>query len=108
DFLGMTKNDFVQQHTRLAHYRTGLSLNDRHDGACYFLSGENVCQIYPVRPDQCKGFPNNWRFPGFEEKCPAIPIRFHIRRWATMMQAPPAYSPLDLIPGPVLPEDCEC
>jgi Fe-S-cluster containining protein len=45
---------------------------EKPDGACIFLSG-NDCTVQPVKPQQCRDFPNLWNFPGFEKICHAIP-----------------------------------
>lgn len=73
DFLGMTLYDFVAEHTTLRISRVGLTLKERKNGECIFLDG-NSCQINPVKPKQCAGFPNDWNFKGWREKCEAIAI----------------------------------
>ncbi len=37
------------------------------------LDGDR-CLIHEVKPDQCKGFPNVWNFPGWEEECQAVAV----------------------------------
>ena len=77
EFLGMEEHEFVQEFTRINDNRTGLSLVDREgSSACIMLDGED-CRIHPVKPTQCRGFPNRWNFPGWREVCEAIevPIR---------------------------------
>lgn len=74
-FVGMTTDDFVQQFTRLSANRRHLSLIDKEDGSCYFLEGVNSCQIQPVKPVQCSGFPNQWKFPGWREVCEAVEVK---------------------------------
>jgi len=32
----------------------------------------NDCSVQPVKPQQCREFPNHWNFPGFEKTCHAI------------------------------------
>ena len=32
---------------------------------------ENGCRINPVKPRQCRDFPNKWNFPGWRELCRA-------------------------------------
>ncbi len=71
--LGMRLYDFVRDFTDLRENRQGLTLIEKPDGACIFLEG-NECAIQPVKPSQCKGFPNEWNFPGWEKQCEAIPI----------------------------------
>ena len=68
----MSEWDFIQRHTRLRPNRNGLALTETASGACIFLEG-NDCAIQPVKPLQCKGFPNTWNLPGWREVCEAIP-----------------------------------
>jgi uncharacterized protein len=69
-FLGLPEFDFIQQYTRLRADRMGLALQDKENGECIFLDGRD-CRIQAVKPKQCQGFPNAWRFPGFESVCRA-------------------------------------
>jgi Fe-S-cluster containining protein len=71
-FKGLSEHDFIQQFTRLRHDRRGLVLQEKPDGSCVFLDG-NDCSVQPVKPRQCLDFPNLWNFPGFEKVCHAIP-----------------------------------
>ena len=71
-FKGLSESDFIQQFTRLRWDRGGLALQEQPDGACVFLKGEN-CAVQPVKPQQCRDFPNLWNFPGFEQTCQAFP-----------------------------------
>ena len=71
-FKGIGENEFIQQFTRLRRDRGGLALQEKPDGACIFLEG-NDCMVQPVKPQQCREFPNLWKFPGFEKTCQAIP-----------------------------------
>jgi Fe-S-cluster containining protein len=70
--LGLSEADFIAGHTRLRADRKGLSLLEKSNGECEFLVG-NDCAIQPVKPQQCRDFPNLWNFPGFEKVCHAIP-----------------------------------
>lgn len=71
-FLQLTENEFIQHHTRLQHDRGGLALQEQTDGACVFLK-DNLCAIQPVKPQQCRDFPNLWKYSGSEKYCRAIP-----------------------------------
>jgi Fe-S-cluster containining protein len=71
-YKGMGEIDFIQQFTRLAQDRRGLSLQEKPNGECIFLEGSD-CSVQPVKPQQCRDFPNGWNFPGFEKVCQAIP-----------------------------------
>jgi Fe-S-cluster containining protein len=68
----MSEHNFIQQFTRLRHDRRGLSLIEKTNGECIFLEGDS-CSVQPVKPQQCRDFPNLWNFPGFEKICQAIP-----------------------------------
>ena len=52
--------------------RRALVLQEKADGSCVFLDGDD-CSVQPVKPQQCRDFPNLWNFPGFEKTCRAIP-----------------------------------
>ena len=71
-FLQLDVYDFIQRHTRLRPERNGLALNDKPNGECFFLEG-NDCAINPVKPQQCRDFPNKWNFPGWRQVCEAVP-----------------------------------
>ena len=72
-FLGMEEEEFIQTHTRLRTDRQGLSLIEKKNHECVMLDGRD-CRIQPVKPEQCRGFPNTWNFPGWEKICHAIPV----------------------------------
>ena len=71
--LGLGEDDFIQRYTRLRADRRGLSLIDQADGACIFLDGQD-CRIQPVKPQQCRDFPNAWNFPGWRDICMAVEV----------------------------------
>ncbi len=71
-FKQLAEWEFIQRFTRLTDDRRGLALLDKPDGQCVFLEG-NDCSVQPVKPQQCRDFPNLWNFPGFEKICQAIP-----------------------------------
>ncbi len=71
-FQGLSEFDFIQRFTRLTADRRGLALQDKPNGECVFLEG-NECSVQSVKPQQCRDFPNLWNFPGFEKVCHAIP-----------------------------------
>lgn len=72
EFLRLSEHDFVQRYTRLQHDRRGLALQEKLDGACVLLEG-NLCAIQPVKPQQCRDFPNLWTYPSAEKFCRAVP-----------------------------------
>jgi Fe-S-cluster containining protein len=71
-FKQLSEHDFIQQFTRLRHDRAGLALIDHPDGSCIFLENGG-CAVQPVKPRQCRDFPNQWTFEGAELECKAIP-----------------------------------
>ena len=68
--LGISDEAFIRDYTRLNGTRSGLALQDKPNGECIFLDG-NDCRVNAVKPQQCRNFPNLWNFPGFEEVCRA-------------------------------------
>ncbi len=70
--LGLSENEFIQRFTRIRADRRGLALHDKPNGECIFLEDE-ACAVQPVKPQQCRDFPNLWNFPGFEQVCHAVP-----------------------------------
>lgn len=73
DYLGIERGEFIQDHTRLDMNRSGLSLLENPDHSCSMLV-DGGCKIHEVKPEQCKGFPNTWNFPGWRKECQAKPI----------------------------------
>jgi len=70
--VGLDERDFIQRYTRLRPNRDGLALIDKPNGECHFLVGDD-CSLQPVKPQQCRDFPNAWNFPGWREVCEAVP-----------------------------------
>ncbi len=68
----ISEHDFIQQYMRLTADRRGLALQERPNGDCIFLEGQQ-CVIQAIKPQQCRDFPNGWNFPGFEKLCQALP-----------------------------------
>ncbi len=67
----MAEHDFIQQFTRLTLDRSGLALMEKPNGECIFLEAGR-CSVQPVKPQQCRDFPNLWSFPGTEASCRAL------------------------------------
>ena len=72
-FLDISVYDFVNRHTRLRANRAGLSLREKENGECVFLDGID-CTIHEAKPSQCRGFPNDWRVPGWRDHCEAVEV----------------------------------
>lgn len=69
-FLDLTEDDFRQRYCVLSPDRKCLVFTDRKDGVCVFLTQQNRCLIHPVKPLQCKTFPEKWRVPvAYMEQC---------------------------------------
>jgi Fe-S-cluster containining protein len=69
--LGVSADEFIHRYMRLRPNRQGLALAEQPDGACVFLDGQD-CRVQPVKPQQCRDFPNGWNFAGFEKDCRAV------------------------------------
>lgn len=85
-YLGLGEEVFIERYMRLNQARTGLALQDQSDGACVFLDGGD-CRIQPVKPQQCRDFPNLWNFPGFETICRARPVEVPAEEWKRRVHA---------------------
>lgn len=72
NFKGLSEFEFIQKYTRLHTDRRGLSLIEKPNHECVFLEGKD-CTVQPVKPQQCKDFPNKWNFPGWRDICHAVP-----------------------------------
>lgn len=59
--LDISVEEFVDRYTDLAPDRTGLILKCLPDGACCFLTADNLCAVNAVKPVQCAGFPYTWQ-----------------------------------------------
>lgn len=81
---GLAADEFIQKFTRLNRDRTGLSLVEKANGECIFLEG-NLCSVQAVKPQQCRDFPNLWRFPGFDQKCQARPQVVDLDRYVELV-----------------------
>ena len=72
-FLGLPVGEFLDRRTVITPDRRHLSLKERADGSCEFLTvdaaGLPACAIESVKPAQCRGFPLRWNFPGWEREC---------------------------------------
>jgi len=70
-YLGMDPRALIEQYTAVTGDRRSLTLLEGPDGACIMLTADRQCRIHSVKPRQCQGFPERWRFPGFEILCQA-------------------------------------
>ncbi len=66
--LEMSTDAFIQEHTRLTRDRTGLSIVERKDHSCSMLE-EDGCRIQQAKPYQCRAFPLDWNYDGWEAIC---------------------------------------
>ena len=92
-FKGLSEVQFIQRFTRLTKDRCGLSLDEKSGGECVFLDGQD-CSVQPVKPQQCRDFPNLWNFPGFEKTCRAIPRLVDSEEYARLVAAATGRDPV--------------
>ena len=75
-FLGMSEEVFFDAHTRITPDRRHLSLIEKPDGSCEFLTTDETglacCAIEKVKPVQCREFPERWNFPDWQKLCGAF------------------------------------
>ncbi len=75
-FLNMSEMEFFDAHTRLTPDRRHLSLIEKADGSCEYLTvdetGLACCSIDVVKPVQCRDFPGKWNFPDWQKLCGAF------------------------------------
>ncbi len=71
-FLGIEENEFIKLHTEVSPDRKSLILRSREDGACVYLTDENLCMINQVKPDKCASFPYEWTNPDSSVVCPGL------------------------------------
>jgi len=67
-FLGLSVHEFIARYTVLTKERTGLSLTEKQDNSCIFLT-DMGCKINSVKPLQCRKFPQEWKFADFATIC---------------------------------------
>lgn len=84
--LGIAVDAFIARHTRLRAARDGLSLVEQADGSCEFLA-DGLCRVQAVKPQQCRDFPNLWRFPGFDRQCRARAVEVTADEWRERVRA---------------------
>jgi Fe-S-cluster containining protein len=68
DFLSMDIHYFIETCTVLTKDRLALSLMEKENGECIFLT-DTGCRINCVKPRQCLEFPVKWKFKDFENIC---------------------------------------
>ena len=59
--LSISVEEFTERYTDLAPDRRGLVLKCHPDGACCFLTQDNLCMVNAVKPVQCASFPYTWQ-----------------------------------------------
>ncbi len=73
-FLGLEPTEFIDRFCVITPDRSHLALAERADHSCIFLEFDGAaarCVIDPVKPRQCRDFPEKWNFPGWEQECAA-------------------------------------
>lgn len=71
--LGIPQEKFMDEYTALSSDRRHLVLAGAEDQPCIFLGrdekGLALCRIQEAKPLQCREFPHNWNYPGWENFC---------------------------------------
>ncbi|PKO20130.1 hypothetical protein CVU37_01325 [candidate division BRC1 bacterium HGW-BRC1-1] len=74
-FLSLTDDEFRATYTRVPEDLAQAAAGDRWlterpgpERDCIFLEN-NRCLVNPVKPDQCVGFPTQWRTPDIMDYC---------------------------------------
>lgn len=67
-FLSMDVHHFIETSTILTKDRLCLSLKEKENGECLFLTDAG-CRIHAVKPRQCLEFPAKWKFKEFDRIC---------------------------------------
>ena len=60
DFLGVSKEAVLEDYygtTKVRNGRLRVEFDDDKRTPCRFLLEDNMCRIYPVRPDGCRAYP---------------------------------------------------
>lgn len=71
-FLDIEFQKFMDEYVRLSSDRRQLVLSGATDKDCIFLIEDKdgcACRINPVKPAQCRNFPEHWNYPGWENIC---------------------------------------
>ncbi|HPN83930.1 MAG TPA: YkgJ family cysteine cluster protein [Victivallales bacterium] len=70
EYLKLDARDFLAKFAKLTSNRKKISIKERDNGECVFYDKAGKrCEIYHLRPSQCRRFPIEWRFPGWEKEC---------------------------------------
>ncbi len=77
--LGIHTEAFIRDWTRLTRDRRGLSIIEREDDACAMLDARGRCRIQEAKPYQCRAFPLEWNYEGWERVCSAAEKLRHDR-----------------------------
>lgn len=83
-FQRLSEFDFVQRFARVRHDRRGLALQEKPNGECVFFH-EGDCAVQPVKPQQCRDFPNLWRTPGFHTDCRAVAQEVGVQEYLELL-----------------------
>jgi Fe-S-cluster containining protein len=77
EFMGMSPEDLVTQYYGNITIEDGeefINLDLGLRTPCQFLGKDKACQIYPVRPNECKAYPMETDFGRCGVDCPAMKV----------------------------------
>jgi len=67
-FLKIEQSDFLHQYTLKHDSWVYLRAKENKDKDCILLEKQG-CSVYPVRPKQCKDFPEKWKYEDMGNYC---------------------------------------
>lgn len=72
EFLGIDVGEFIGKMAVITADRRSLSIDEMPNGDCIFFRDEPPrCEIYDVRPRQCRDFPIKWNSRSKQFRCRA-------------------------------------
>ena len=70
DHLNLETKTFIANFAKLTSSRKNLALLEKDNHECIFFNAKSrICEIYEVRPVQCRNFPQKWNFQNWQNEC---------------------------------------
>lgn len=107
-YLDMKEEDFRAEYTRAFPGCSTLILTEAPDGACIFIDETNRCRINPVKPGQCRGFPEKWSAPPeYMQLCAGFRAQAAAKKRRQAPAIPCGISHVHVLGHPLLPLSVE-